>query len=214
MIVSNRRHMLGFSHFGVVKGTTFGCAVITAPEGIFKGCSTAFQAFEGEWATAENKQLIAKAMLNPGLSKKQRAGVHDAFLTHLDALENSGVDLPSAIDELFAVAKDRKFIVDSINKAHALMNDGHFSPSEAAEALGNLLEGNRRQIEADAQRLSALIKRVADYVGEAPVGVNENGEVFVHPQLARELEKAGNEELSEMLIMAARADARRQRTGD
>lgn len=210
MIVSNRRHMLGFSHFGVVQGSAFGCAVITAPEGIFKGCSTVFQAFEGEWAAAENKQLVAKAMLNPSLSKKQRARVHDAFLTHLDALGNSGVDLPRAIDELFAVAKEKKFIVDSISKAHALMNDGYLNPSKAAEAVGNLLEANRRQIEENAQRLSALIKRVADRVGEAPVGIDENGKVFVHPELARELEEPGNEVLSEMLIAGARANARRQ----
>jgi hypothetical protein len=208
MIVSNRTHMLGFSHFGVVQGSAFGCAVITAPEGIFKGYSTVFQAFEGEWATADNKQLVAKAMLNPSLSKKQRAKVHDAFLTHLDALGNSGVDLPTAIDELFVVAKERKFIVDSITKAHALMGGGHVNPSKAAEAVANLLENNRHQIEADAQRLSALIKEVADHIGEAPVGFNENGEVFVHPELARELEKPGNEVLSEMLIAGARANAR------
>ena len=30
MILSNRRHMLGFSHFGVVKGTTFGCAAFVS----------------------------------------------------------------------------------------------------------------------------------------------------------------------------------------
>ena len=40
--------------------------------------------------------------------------------------------------------------------------------------------------------------------------VNENGEVFVHPHLAGELEKPGNEVLSEMLIEGARANARRQ----
>jgi hypothetical protein len=209
MIISSRRHMFGFSHFGVVQGSAFGCAVVTAPEGIFKGCSTVFQAFEGEWATAGNKQLVAKAMLNPSLSKKLRAKVHEAFLTHLDALGNSGVDLPSAIDELFTVAKERKFIVDSISKAHELMNLGRFDPS-AAETVSNLLEGNRRQIEADGQRLSALIKKIADRVGEAPVGYNENGEVFVHPELARELEKPGNEALGDMLIAGARANARRQ----
>jgi len=39
--------------------------------------------------------------------------------------------------------------------------------SKAAEAVSNLLEGNRRQIEADAQRLPALINEVADRIGEA-----------------------------------------------
>jgi hypothetical protein len=203
MIVSNRRHMLGFSHFGVVQSARFGCAVITAPEGLFKGCSTVFQAFDGEWANAKNKRIIAKAILNPSLSKKQRAAVHDTFLTELDRLGNSGVDLAMSIDELFAASKEGKFIVDSISEAHALVND-------VAEAVSNLLEGNRLQAEADAQRLSALIREVADSIGEAPVGINENGEVFVHPDLARELDKPGNEVLSEMLIMGACANARRQ----
>jgi hypothetical protein len=32
MVVSKRRHMLGFSYFGVVRDATLGCAVVTAPE--------------------------------------------------------------------------------------------------------------------------------------------------------------------------------------
>ena len=77
--------------------------------------------------------------------------------------------------------------------------------------LENLLEANRLQAEADAQRLSALIKEVADRVGEAPVGFNEDGEVFVHPELARELDRPGNQVLSKMLIAGTRANAERQR---
>ena len=178
-------------------------------EGRFKGCSTVFQSFEGEWANAKNKRLIAKAMLNPSLSKKQRAGIHDALLTDLDTLENRGVDLPRAIDELFAAAKESSFIVDSVTEARASVNEGYLDSSKAAEAISNLLEASRLQAEADAQRLSALIKKVADGIGEASVVFNENGEVFVHPDLVRELEKPGNEVLSEMLITGARANARR-----
>jgi hypothetical protein len=121
MIVSNRRHMLGFSHFGVVKGTKFGCAVITAPEGLFKGCSTLFQAFDSDcWVDAKSGRLVAKAMLHPSLSKRQRAEIHDAFLTHLDVLGNADRDLATAIDEVFAVAKEKGFVVDSVNQAHTL----------------------------------------------------------------------------------------------
>jgi hypothetical protein len=117
MIISNRRYMLGFSHFGVVKGTTFGCAVCTAPEGLFKGCSTIFLAFDGDWRDGSGR-LVAKAMLHPSLSKRQRAEVHNIFLTHLDKLGNTGCDLAAAIDELFATAKKEGVIVDSLNQAH------------------------------------------------------------------------------------------------
>lgn len=210
MIISNRRHMFGFSHFGVVQVSTFGCAVITAPEGLFKGCSTIFQAFEGDWANAEGKRLVAKAMLYPGLSKKQRAEVHDAFLIHLDMLGNIGLDLTAAINEVFATAKEKGFVVDSVNQADASEGARELDPSEAAKAMSSLIEENRLQAEADAQRLSALIREVAGRIGEAPVAFNEDGEAFVRPELARELERPGNEMLREMLLMGARANARRR----
>jgi hypothetical protein len=71
-------------------------------------------------------------------------------------------------------ATERKIIVDSISEAHALVNDEYPDPPTAAEAVRNLLEGNRIQAEADAQRLVALIRDVANHIGEAPVGFNEN----------------------------------------
>ena len=209
MIVSNRKHMFGFSSFGVVQGATFGCVVITAPEGLFKGCSTVFLSFEGEWSEAANKRLVAKAILNPSLSRKERAGIHDTFLNHLDTLENSGIDLASAIDQVFAAAKKGGAVVDSVSEAHAvLVSDEPHDLSGASEFLINQIEANRVRVEADAERLSALLEKVADRVGKPVVGLIENGEVFIHPDLARELERPGNEGLREMLLMGARAKGR------
>jgi tetratricopeptide (TPR) repeat protein len=135
MIVSNRRHYFGLSHFGVVKGPTFGCAVCTAPEGLFKGCSTVFLAFEGdEWnAEKSNRQLVPKAMLNPSFSKEQRAGVHNNFLEHLDKCGNNGFDLAGAIDEVLATARNMGVVIDFINKAHALVSYD-LNPSQAIDS--------------------------------------------------------------------------------
>jgi hypothetical protein len=188
MIISNRRHMLGFSHFGVVKGTTFGCAVCTAPEGLFKGCSTVFSAFDPncDWLDAHHNRsthLVAKVLLYPGLSKGQRAKVHESFLAHLDALGNAGRDLATALDEVFATAKEKGLIVGSINQAHTINQAAH------ADA----------DADADSQQLVALVEDVHTRIGEFPVYVGEDGTVFTHPQLAQELEKPHNERLSEIL---------------
>lgn len=185
MIISNRRRMFGFSYFGVVKGTTFGCAVCTAPEGLFKGCSTIFFAFDPNCDKLDehrnrSTRLVAKVLLYPGLSKGQRAKVHKSFLTHLDALGDAGRDLATALDELFATAKENGFIVNSINQAHTF--------NQAADA--------------DTKRLMALVEDIHTRIGEFPVYVGEDGKVFTHPQLAQELEETHNERLSEILAQS------------
>jgi hypothetical protein len=210
MIISNRRHMFGFGNYGVVRGTTFGCAVSTASEGFLKGYSTVFLAFEDEGPNLKNKRLVAKALLNPSLSRKQKTGIHDTFLTHLDTLESAGIDLAAAIDEVLNSAKNRHAVVNSINEARPPVNEGAGNITDAIDALHNRVESNRLQVEADAQRLLALINEVANRIGEAPVCYNDDGKVFVHPDLALELDKPGNEALSEMLITGARMKARRQ----
>jgi hypothetical protein len=90
-------------------------------------------------------------------------------------------------------------------------------PLQILESIGGMLE-KKKDIDAlipkaaaaeleCGQRLSALLKDVHDRVGEAPVLVNaENGEVFVHPELGAELEKSGNEGLSDMLRAGACAN--------
>jgi hypothetical protein len=210
MIVSNRAHMLGFSHFGVVQAKADGCSIITAPEGLFKGYSTVFQTFEGEWASAKNKQLVAKAMLNPSLSRKRRAGVHRTFLDHLETvMSTSSITLGAAIDEVIATARRGGAVIDSVSKAQQLLNESPAEFKTGADSLTELLERSRRRSESDAQRLHELISRFAARLGEAPVVFDQDGKAFVHPDLARELDKPGNETLNEMLIMAARANRQR-----
>jgi hypothetical protein len=82
--------------------------------------------------------------------------------------------------------------------ALTLPNDEPFDPSKAAKAVRNFLEISQ----ADSQRLVAVLKEVADRIGEAPIIYNENG-FFMHPEMAPELDKPGNEALREMLIMMA-----------
>jgi predicted Zn-dependent protease len=79
-------------------------------------------------------------------------------------------------------------------------------PSKAAEAAIRQIEDSEarcQRYEADGQRLSALLKKIHDQVGGAVVGYNDNGEVFVHPDLVREFETPGNEGLKEMLHRVA-----------
>jgi hypothetical protein len=119
MIVSNRTRMFGFANYGVVQGTTFGCAVSTASEGFLKGYSSVFKAFDGEWTNPKNKRQVAKALLNVRLSKKQKTEAHAAFLKLLNSLEADGIDLATAINIIFDAAKESGsgVIEISINEA-------------------------------------------------------------------------------------------------
>ena len=76
--------------------------------------------------------------------------------------------------------------------------------SDVAAALSDVVEENRRQIESDGERLKAIIREIADRIGEAAFYYDEHGKVFLHPDLARELDKPGNEGLSEILAMGFR----------
>jgi hypothetical protein len=111
MIVLNHSRMFGFSHFGVVQAAAWGCAVVTAPEGFFKGYSAVFMAFEGEWVGVPKTKmkLIAKAFLHPSLSKRQAAEAHEALLRgldkRLDELESIGQDAEAAVDDTNTEAK-------------------------------------------------------------------------------------------------------------
>jgi hypothetical protein len=129
VIVSNNSRMFGLSHVGVVKSPTFSCVACTAPDGMFKGCSTIFQAFDGdEWNHSKNLVLVARALLHPTLSKKARALVHRTFVDQLDVCGLKGYDLAKAIDEVFEMGRVGGAIVDSINKSHELWT------SDAAKA--------------------------------------------------------------------------------
>lgn len=102
MIVSNRAHLLGFSHFGVVQTDNFSCAVITAPEGWFKPSSSVFLQFENDWQTDPNRRIVAKAYLHVHLKRSERRSVHKAFLDHLDHWGSAGAALDEAIRQAAA----------------------------------------------------------------------------------------------------------------
>lgn len=97
MIVSNRAHLLGFSHFGIVQTDKFSCAVITAPEGWFKPSSSLFMQFDNDWQADPNRRVVAKAYLHGHLTRSARRLIHLAFLEHLDQSGSTGVALDDAI---------------------------------------------------------------------------------------------------------------------
>lgn len=199
--------MLGVGQVGVVQNDSFRCVVSTAPEGFFRGFSTVIQTFEGVWGSQRNQQIVAKAMLHLSMSKNQRVEVHGAFLAHLDILGDKGIALGSAINDTFSAAKERKLIVDFLNQAHASYGADSADSMGIAEALIHAVESNRYQSENDARRLVELVQAVADRIGEAPVHYDSNGNVFVHPTLANELQKPGNEALSDLLQIGFRGAA-------
>jgi len=51
----------------------------------------------------------------------------------------------------------------------------------------------------DATRAVALVRSVFVRIGVAPIAYNEQGKAHFHPELARELEKPGNEGIIELL---------------
>jgi hypothetical protein len=56
-----------------------------------------------------------------------------------------------------------------------------------------------------ATRIYALVKTIGERIGEPPIGYTETGNVYIHPALARELDKPENEELAELLRVGLRA---------
>jgi hypothetical protein len=121
---------------------------------MFKGCSTIFQAFDGDiWNHSPNLVLVARAILRPTLSKKERKTVHGVFLEHLDLCGNKGYDLDKALDEVFATATDQGAIVGSINKAHEL-----WTSDEAKTTRASVLH----KFDLDAYKLDDTI---SDFTG-------------------------------------------------
>src|SRR5262245_48545067 len=134
--------MFGIGLVGVIQNDSFRCAVSTAPEGFFKGYSTVIQTFEGEWVSQRNRRIVAKAMLRSKLSRRQRAEIHGASLTHLDILGGRWINLRDAIDEVFSEAKKRNLIVDFLNEARFSASSDTSDFSGTAEALDHIIERN------------------------------------------------------------------------
>ena len=53
--------------------------------------------------------------------------------------------------------------------------------------------------EESGRRLMYLVEEVKQRIGEAPLQFNEEGDVFMHPDLARKLNEPGNEGALEFL---------------
>jgi hypothetical protein len=177
----------------VVETKAFRCAVSTAPEGIFKGYTTVIMTFDGQWGNQKNKQPVAKAFLNARLSKAQRAEVHKTILAHLDAFGENGIGLAETIDDIFENATRRKLIVDSM-KSPLLA-----SSFKIKDALAVILQHDEAVLQEEGTRLMAVVKKIADKIGKAPIMYNERGEMYVHPELMDELRKPGNEALLDRL---------------
>lgn len=84
------------------------------------------------------------------------------------------------------------------------LSNRHRSASNAASALEEWSKASKAAAESDADKLLALINRVAKEIGEAPVAYNNTGEVFIHPRLGALLDEPGNEGLRETLALAGR----------
>lgn len=192
MITSDRKYPFG-SRVSVVETKAFRCAVSTAPEGIFKGYTTVIMTFDGQWGNQKNKQPVAKAFLNARLSKAQRAEVHKTILAHLDAFGENGIGLAETIDDIFENATRRKLIVDSM-KSPLLA-----SSFKIKDALAVILQHDEAVLQEEGTRLMAVVKKIADKIGKAPIMYNERGEMYVHPELMDELRKPGNEALLDRL---------------
>jgi hypothetical protein len=72
---------------------------------------------------------------------------------------------------------------------------------QVAKEFREIFEANHAQIENNRVRLMTIIEEVsARNGGNACIGWNDNGEVFVHPDLDLELARPGNEGLRELVV--------------
>jgi|GEM_PF-903018 hypothetical protein len=158
MIVSNRSHHFGLSHVGVVKGTTFGCMVCTAPDGLFKGCSTLFTEFDGDkWNLSKNQRVVARAILNPRLSKKERTDVHDQFLKQLNFSEGRGLELATAIEASLTMAREAGVVVEYINKAYPSASSG-VDVSNSQTSVLNTFEFGKFKLDEKLDDLTGFVE--------------------------------------------------------
>jgi len=201
MIVSSRKYVFGLGQVGVVQSPAFCCAVSTAPDGLFKGYSTWIFVSEGEGASRTPRRPIAKATLHPNLSRPRRFEVHQTILTELDAFGTQGADLSIAIDATFTLLKRKNLLIDFVNLAILSPPNAQDSPG-IAEAIADIADDIDAAARSERERGLALIKSVADRLGKWPITFNEAGEVYVDPELGRELDKPENVAIREMIRIA------------
>jgi len=196
MITSSRRYIFGVGQVGMVQSDAFCCAVSTAPDGLFKGYSTWVFAYEGD-----AKRPIAKATLHPNLSRLRRFEVHQTILAELDAFGTQGADLSIAIDATFALLRRENLLIDFVNLALLSPPNAQDSPG-IAETIADVADNIDNQAPGERERGLALIKSVAERLGKWPITFNDAGDVFVDPELARELDKPENVGIREMIRIA------------
>jgi hypothetical protein len=71
----------------------------------------------------------------------------------------------------------------------------------AGLAVRRAIEENQRQIQDDAASAVALVRRVADAVGEPVIARDADGHLFGHPALLEELQKPENKAAADILLL-------------
>lgn len=82
---------------------------------------------------------------------------------------------------------------------------------EREAATGGLTPPLRGYNEQLKPRVSGILAETSQRIGGPCFSFNDQGEVFVHPDLARELNKAGNEDLRKRLLLMGRIGAGQKR---
>jgi hypothetical protein len=72
---------------------------------------------------------------------------------------------------------------------------------------------NIREWNEFGERLNAILKEVRDRTGDAPLQITEDGEFFVHPDVSRILNEAGNEGPLEFLRVMQRIESQNSLNG-
>ena len=59
------------------------------------------------------------------------------------------------------------------------------------------------EIIAGYARLELIVRRIADQIGDAPLAYDENGDLYLHPELRSELLKPENDDLRPLVATVA-----------
>jgi hypothetical protein len=68
-----------------------------------------------------------------------------------------------------------------------------------SQSLERELERSQNVMQQDASRLTKIVDDISGRINGPCVAYNGDGQVFVHPELLRELERPGNEKLKGLL---------------
>ena len=110
MIKSNRSYLFGMGMISTIPYTQGDFLISTASEGFFKGYATVISL---KMATGQH-HAIAKAILNPSLSKDVRWEVHSLIAAHFDSLLPSTVNVIESVREVLSAAKATTSVVDFV----------------------------------------------------------------------------------------------------